>query len=181
VSDSDEATHPLGAPHRLNDQLLRYNKLLHQAKIRFAPVLPDGVDWASVQLLAQCLRTGPRRQRDIATHTMLDPSTISRYVSQLVHQNLAERRADPEDGRAIRLHLTQRGREIGERIASARTELIISSLHSWSPEEITTLANLLTRFNDDLESRMRSTVPDPSAALSTPRAEDDGPTSLETP
>ncbi|HET9655102.1 MAG TPA: MarR family winged helix-turn-helix transcriptional regulator [Kineosporiaceae bacterium] len=137
---------------RLGQELGRHARLLHLMKLRLGEVMPPGLDWAAFGLLSQLVRCGPRRQADLAEISLLDPSTVSRHAAQLVRAQLAERRADPEDGRAVQLVATEQGRAVWENGARKRNEAFLAALSGWHAEDLESLTDLLSRFNDDLEA-----------------------------
>lgn len=59
---------------------------------------------------------GPLRSNDLAAALYLDKSTTSRVVDGLVRKGHAERRPDPQDGRAIRIAPTPAGMALYRRI-----------------------------------------------------------------
>jgi DNA-binding MarR family transcriptional regulator len=118
-----------------------------------AGLLPAGLDPAAAQLLAWLVKQGPSRQGELAECTFLDPSTVSRRISQLVQHGLVERRADEGDGRAVRLHPTERGRELFQAFWAKREQLVQATVEAWEPADIRTLTTLLRRLNDDIEAR----------------------------
>ena len=59
---------------------------------------------------------GPLRSNDLAAALYLDKSTTSRVVDGLARKGYAERRPDPEDGRAVRIAATERGLALYRRI-----------------------------------------------------------------
>jgi len=137
---------------RLGVELARHGRVLHMMKAQFATLVPQGVDWAVVGLLVQLTKCGPTRQADLAEASLLDPSTVSRHVGQLVRLGLVERRPDPQDGRAVRLVVTDHGREIVEETVRRRNQAFVAALRGWRPEDLRALIDLLARFNDDLET-----------------------------
>jgi DNA-binding MarR family transcriptional regulator len=89
--------------------------------------------------------------RTLAGRTGLDQSTISRAVGSLVGLGLVERGADPADGRAIVLALTDDGRAA---LAGAHRwygEVLDTALAGWTPGEVAALPALLGRFTSDIE------------------------------
>ena len=134
-------------------ELARHGRLLHLLKQRMGAFLPAGLDGAAVGVLMALVRCGARRQGEIAEVTYLDPSTVSRYVAQLVRAGLASRRADPADGRAVQLVATPAGVALAEEVATRRQALIGRMIDDWSPDDARTLLVLLRRLNDDMESR----------------------------
>jgi DNA-binding MarR family transcriptional regulator len=141
---------------RLGQELARHGRLLHLMKVRLGEAIPPGLDWAAFGILAQLVRCGPRRQADLAEISLLDPSTVSRHAGQLVRAGLAERRADREDGRAVQLVATDRGRAVWEDGVRRRDEAFLSALSGWRADDLRTLTDLLARFNDDLETFRQS-------------------------
>src|SRR5690606_5809955 len=94
----------------------------------------------------------PRRQGELADVTFLDPSTVSRYVAQLVRAGLVTRQADPLDGRAVQLVATPSGLPLAREAAARRQAYVGEVLADWSPDDAQALVVLLRRLNDDIES-----------------------------
>lgn len=164
---------------RLSQQLSRHARLLHMMKAQVANSMPAGVDWATIGVLAQLVTSGGTRQADLAEASLLDPSTVSRYIGQLARQGLVERRSDPQDGRAVRLVATDKGRTIVENAAYRRNQAFLSALNGWRAVDLHALTDLLTRFNDDLETfRQQASEAGPSPTVGNPRTALD---STETP
>lgn len=72
----------------------------------------------SQSIVLQRLASGgePLRMSEIASALGVAQSTATRFVEPLVGQGLVERRAAPDDGRAIVIALTQRGEEVAEEV-----------------------------------------------------------------
>jgi DNA-binding MarR family transcriptional regulator len=113
------------------------------------------------------VKQGPSRQGQLAEETFLDPSTVSRRVSQLVQNGLVERRADPIDGRAVQLVPTELGQTFFTTIRRRREEIMHEVLADWSREDVTALSGLMRKFNDDFET-YRARTSAPSTAHSPP-------------
>ena len=95
--------------------------------------------------------------KELAASAGLDPSTVSRAVAALVANGLVERRADPADGRASILVVTERGHA---ELADARDwydRLLSRALAGWSPEEVEALTRALGRLTTDVEGALGST------------------------
>jgi DNA-binding MarR family transcriptional regulator len=135
----------------LTHEFVRYNRVVHIMRSQIAEVLPAGLDPAAAQLLVWLVKQGPSRQGELAAETFLDPSTVSRRISQLVQQGLVERRADPIDGRAVQLVPTALGRSFFQTIRARREEIMQQVLAGWTPAEVSALSGLLRKFNDDFE------------------------------
>jgi DNA-binding MarR family transcriptional regulator len=165
VPAETEKTDP--ARVELGHEFIRYHRVIHTMRSQLADVLPAGLDPAAAQLLTWLVKQGPSRQSELAEHTFLDPSTVSRRISQLVHQGLVERRADPVDGRAVQLVPTARGQDFFATIKARREEIMQQVLAGWSSTEVTALSGLLRKFNDDFET-YRSQPGAPATAHSPP-------------
>lgn len=140
------------AETELGHELVRFSRIMHMLKVRMADLLPAGLDPAAAQLLAWLVKKGPSRQNELADNTFLDPSTVSRRVSQLVTHGLAERRADPGDGRAVQLVPTAQGVELFTQLHSRREELLYQVFDRWPEAEVAEFRRLLCQFNDGIES-----------------------------
>jgi DNA-binding MarR family transcriptional regulator len=101
-------------------------------------------------VLALSAKLGPRRACDLADAAGLDPSTTSRRVSSLVERGFLERSADPHDGRAHRILLTDTGRAVLAHERARRVELVGVALEDWAETDRTALADLLGRLQTSL-------------------------------
>jgi len=143
----------------LAHELSRHARLLHTLKGRMASQLPAGLEGAAFGVLMTLARCGPRRQGEVAELTFLDPSTVSRYVGQLVKFGLVSRRPDPLDGRAVQLVPTPEGVAVADEAVRQRQLLIEEMTADWSPDDATTLVRLLRRLNDAMEARRGAEPP----------------------
>ncbi|MDQ1288403.1 MAG: hypothetical protein QG622_1968 [Actinomycetota bacterium] len=146
-----------GIKGELSHELSRHARLLHLAKTRMHIETPTGLDAATFGLLMSLVKNGPVRQGELAGNCLLDPSTVSRYVGQLVRAGLVTRRPDPADGRAVQLVLTDEGRGVGARVQARREELIAQLLAGWSLDDAHTFVRLMRRLNDEMET-LRDTI-----------------------
>ncbi|MET0426585.1 MAG: MarR family winged helix-turn-helix transcriptional regulator [Actinoplanes sp.] len=88
--------------------------------------------------------------KDLAADCALDPSTVSRAVAALVKADLVERAADPDDGRASVLAVTDHGRNALDTVVAQHEEQLAEALHDWTPEELAAFSAMLRRFTNDL-------------------------------
>lgn len=119
--------------------------------VRAVGRLKQREDMVVAGVLAYLVDKGPQRVGEIAAALGTDPSTVSRQVTALVDAGLAERRVDPDDGRAHRLVATGPGIDKCEAGKKRRIELVTSVLSSWPAESRGQLAELLRRFADDVQ------------------------------
>jgi DNA-binding MarR family transcriptional regulator len=97
--------------------------------------------------------TTPVRLSDLAALLELDLSTVSRQARQLVDGGLVTRVADPDDGRACRLSVSDRGRDVLEAVRDARHEVLRRALHGWAPAERASLAEGVSRLATDIQGK----------------------------
>ncbi|MEV0061284.1 MarR family transcriptional regulator [Nocardia sp. NPDC050718] len=147
---------------------------LHRLRDRTLAQIKDrsGIDPAGFVVLFRLVCDGPMRSGALAEAVHSDASTVSRQVAQLVERGLVRRVADPDDGRATVLEVTDQGREVAERIRTRRRESVAIVTEDWSGDDRATFAALLTRFVDDYDAA-RPTLLTRSTALSTTAMEND--------
>lgn len=142
------------------DSLVRAMKLMGAVKQR-APRVNPQVDPIGYPLMFD-LTGEPRRVSEIAERVYLDISTVSRQVSALVAQGFVSRIADPSDGRAHMLTLTDEGRELLTQIRERRNGWLGEVTAGWSDDDLATFDSLLRRFADDVEAHPLLSPKDPS-------------------
>ncbi len=80
----------------------------------------------------------------------LAPSAMTGLVDRMTRAELVERRADPKDGRAMRLHLTDKGREAREAAKAGMQGINAELTEGFTDEEIGVvsrwLSSLQTKF-----------------------------------
>ncbi|MEV6306058.1 MarR family transcriptional regulator [Actinoplanes sp. NPDC051861] len=146
--------HPLVAAMH---EVLKAIRLLKQNRVGQPATVPVG----SVGVLAAIHnrgRAGPCHVKDLAAEHALDPSTISRTVAALVRAGLVTRSADPDDGRASTLHLTDRGRSVLDSVQQQYQDRLTDALRHWSPDEIAEFTAALHRFARDLIDQENHTL-----------------------
>lgn len=125
--------------------------LLMQAGRRLRTRHPeDQVDPSTFPLAKRLMFCGPMRVSDLAAAVELDTSTVSRQIKQLEDKGIVERTADPADGRASLVQLSDSGRSVMQAAFQRRFRRIQAVLEPWSQRDRETLQRLLTRLADDL-------------------------------
>ncbi|MBV8941425.1 MAG: MarR family transcriptional regulator [Solirubrobacterales bacterium] len=94
-----------------------------------------GLTPTRISLLVTIARLGPIRLSDLAAEEGINPTMLSRIVSDLVEGGLIERIGDPEDRRAALVKTTREGRRVIERMRRERTDVLSVALESLSPGE----------------------------------------------
>jgi DNA-binding MarR family transcriptional regulator len=141
VDQFDEALHTVA---RSITQVRLHERLLQLAGVR--------LDRAGASLLFKlAAQADSLRVTDLAEILGVDTPTVTRKVQQLERAGMVVRQTDPDDGRASRIRLTPAGRRTIERVRRARRAWLEQLLHDWHDDDLSTLADLLGRFAEDLE------------------------------
>ena len=78
-----------------------------------------GLSLTSAATLASLDREGPARLTELATQQGVSQPAMTQLVTRLQDAGLAERVPDPDDGRVVRVHITETGRtELARRRAA---------------------------------------------------------------
>jgi DNA-binding MarR family transcriptional regulator len=117
------------------------------------------LDRAAYVILRHLQATGPQNVTALADRLNLDGSTVTRQVTALERDGLAERRADPNDGRGTVIEATALGLKQVDAVAKARRTLYDRLLRDWSAEDRRQLADVLRHFNESAEAYMRESRP----------------------
>src|SRR5919107_2222010 len=141
-------TAPIPAPETAEDALMSLLMALGRRVRQRQP--GDAVDFAAFPLLKLLSHQGPMRLSSLATVVGLDASTVSRHARQLEDRGLLERTGDPDDGRASRVAVSQRGSDCLAAGFAARRTMLAQALDDWSDEERDTLRHLLHRLVENL-------------------------------
>lgn len=132
----------------LGQEVVRLVRASHAIRGQIHARQGEGLEWAGYMLLLQLCKEGPQRSSALAANACIDPSTVSRQVSQLVSLGLVERRADPDDGRASLLAATDQGQARHQAVHDRRDRAFSHLLDGWSDDDVRLLTDLLHRLNE---------------------------------
>ena len=107
----------------------------HRAKAQFVAATEHDVAWSAHIVLARLATEGPLRAGELAELIQSDPSTVSRQVASIVKDGLVKREADPDDGRASLLVLTEEGRRVYSQQLDVRSRHMARMLRDWSEQD----------------------------------------------
>ena len=107
-------------------------------------------EWSTIILLAPLIDMGPLRSSALADAGHVDPSRASRMIAHLVELGYVERQADPADGRASIIAITDAGRDAFDRLRKQRDRFLAAVVAGWPERDRKRLAALMTRFVSDL-------------------------------
>lgn len=141
-------------------------KLLGEDRRR---VLSDaGADSATLDLLSVLRRSGPPYElttRQLTDRTLVSAGAISQRVARAERDGLVIRASSPQGSRAVTVRLTLAGHELVERLVDrvlGREANLVSRL---TPEQQTTLTELLRLFLADLYNEIG---PQPPSQVGSP-------------
>ncbi|MDO5683506.1 MAG: MarR family transcriptional regulator [Propionibacteriaceae bacterium] len=125
----------------------------------------DQVAYWVVHMLAQL---GPTRNSDLAAACGLDASTVSRQVRSLEEANVVQRCPDPADGRAQIVSLSPEGQRRVAEAKARRLGIVSDRLADWSPDDVLTLATLLSRLAREIPPTAPPVVDQPGVDQTVP-------------
>jgi DNA-binding MarR family transcriptional regulator len=111
---------------------------------------PHGLYPGQEALLQALWDRDGRTQADLAEELGVEPPTITKMLQRMEQADLVERTGDPEDRRALRVHLTARGKRLRPRVERALAELQSRTVAGLSAREQAQLRALLERVAANL-------------------------------
>ncbi|WP_051265398.1 MarR family winged helix-turn-helix transcriptional regulator [Nakamurella lactea] len=138
------------ASDEIPDLMMRLMRQFGIAKSRVSALHRE--DAVPLYLLAKIGEGPPRRAGTLAAELDADPSTVSRQVAQLVKDGMVERKADPEDGRASILELTDAGRRRRAEMFRHRATVFGAVTQDWTDGERAEFGRLLHRYVEQFEA-----------------------------
>ena len=145
---------------RVERELGLFMRRARAASAGLARTVHPDLDASAYLLLATVARVPGTRTSDLADLLGVGRGTMSRQVTRLERLGLLARTPDPHDSRSQPLALTPEGERRLAHARAGRQEYMRRSLDAWRDEELTQLADLLGRLNDDLVRHTdRSTGP----------------------
>ena len=110
----------------------------------------DHLDPSTFPLAKMLMCHQEMRVSDLAAKVELDASTVSRQIKQLEDKNIVERTADPADGRASLVRLTEHGQTQVQAALHRRFLRLKDVLAPWTDADKQRLTTLLNRLASDL-------------------------------
>lgn len=153
---------PTALLERMQHEVAVFARRAEQTRLGGVGRVRNSMDRAAYLLLNRLDHEGPMGVKALAEGMGIDSSTVTRQVAPLVHAGLVKRTSHPEDGRAVVLALSPRGRLRLEEVRASRQELMAVITDGWTEQERETFCDLLGRFNASL-SAFLSGVGQPAA------------------
>ncbi len=95
----------------------------------------DGMSLTAASTLHRIERDGPRRLTELAGLEGVTQPAMTQLVSRLERNGLANRRADPEDGRVVLVEITAAGAAVVRHRREARARGLADLLANLTPAE----------------------------------------------
>lgn len=129
-------------------------RIVHRAKRRIremtAAVHPDLAPGGYL-MLGHIHDHGPVRATSLVEAFDADKAAVSRHIQHLVELGLLARSADPDDGRAYLLSITEEGARRILAVRGRRRAELDASLGEWQSQELEALVAQLRHYNDSME------------------------------
>ncbi|KZK86457.1 HTH-type transcriptional regulator MhqR [Pseudovibrio sp. Ad46] len=113
-----------------------------------------GLATGDFDVLATLRRSGEPyalRPTELTKSSMLTSGTMTSRLDKLEKLGLVRRNPNPEDRRALMIHLTDKGRSLVEEAAAAHFEMEAEMLKILDPEDRDALEGILERWSHRLE------------------------------
>jgi DNA-binding MarR family transcriptional regulator len=139
---------------RIEDAIVRIQRISlgREAARRRSERAGVSVGRPAVSILGELHRNGPQRLSDLSRHTGLEAPLVSREVRALVADGLVTRVADPGDGRAAIVAMTEQGETTYVKYRKAVDDIIAETFRGWGMSELDQLASSLERVARDFAS-----------------------------
>ena len=85
---------------------------------------------------------------ELGRKTDLDSATLTGVIDRLEAAGFVQRRQNPDDRRSIRIHLTEKGRATGEKVAQLMEEANREFLREFNVSEEVALRSLLSKVRE---------------------------------
>ena len=115
-----------------------------------------GVTGPQARLLLYMARVEGENQGHYADRLEVEPITLCRMVDRMEEAGLVERRRDPADRRAWRVHLTERSRAMITELRGCVDTMVEDMMSGISPPDRESFTRILTAMSANLAARRDS-------------------------
>ena len=130
------------------------NRLFQELRRRLAS--RHGLEQAQPRIMRILAHEPGISQRELSERLAITPASTTAQVQKMEFQGLIERRPDPDDQRALRLYLSDKGREIDRNMVAGLDALDATFLEGLSPEEIQEFRRLLLHIHDNCRRALQA-------------------------
>lgn len=122
-----------------------------------------GITRAQWAVMARLEHAEGLKQSELAEILDLQPITLTRLVDRLCTNGMIERRPDPKDRRAKRLHLTPLARPLMDRLAELGQDMMESVLDGFDAAAIERMLRELSHTKENLKIAIAKKAADKAA------------------
>ena len=143
----------VAAPSAFEDAWQEFIDALKRARGRSEPDVSGGLTLAQYHLLEPLSRGGELRVGDLAVQAGVSKPVATRMVARLDDSGLVSRHSDDDDGRAVRVSLTNAGRRAAgtkRRYVASRRRELAEALDAAEREQAAVLLRRLAKVIDEL-------------------------------
>jgi DNA-binding MarR family transcriptional regulator len=141
-------TAPTPAPAEVVDAVLSASRVLVAVAARSLAAVAEEVTLTQYRSLVVLASRGPQSVAALAEAVGVTAPTASRLADRLVQKGLIDRRAAPDDRRAVRLGLTGVGRELVDAVTERRRGEIAALLEAIPPAGREPLVHALRQLTE---------------------------------
>ncbi|MEV4560248.1 MarR family transcriptional regulator [Kitasatospora sp. NPDC049285] len=123
----------------------------HQVLATARTAAPDSLERSAYTLLSRIETEGPLTIGQLAEAFGLDTSTVNRQTAAMLRAGLVDRIPDPDGGLARKLQITEEGLRRLHQDREWSIEGLARVVADWTPAELASFAEVLERFNRDIE------------------------------
>jgi DNA-binding MarR family transcriptional regulator len=128
------------------DAVLSASRVLVAVAARSLADAGEEVTLTQYRSLVVLASRGPQSMAALAEAVAVTPATASRMCDRLVKKGLVRRRSDRHDRRAVRLALTESGRDLVDAVSARRRREIAELLEGIAPETQQSVVSALTHL-----------------------------------
>lgn len=103
-------------------------------------------DEAMDEILSKFGNCGGLRLSELGKRAGLEPSTMTGLIDRMEKDGLVVRASDPDDRRALRVNLTEKGAEVRDRVFQAVSSMLVSAFSGVEPESLETMKNVMIKI-----------------------------------
>jgi len=132
-------------PYRAVGRLIKlvFSSLVRRVDQRMQPLGLTAMQWEPMLLLSL---ERADTVAALARESQVNCGAMTRMLDRLEEKDLVKRQRSEEDRRVVHLHLTEKGRDVTQKIIPIVLDELQIHLRDFTPEEIASLTNFLTRM-----------------------------------
>jgi DNA-binding MarR family transcriptional regulator len=136
--------------------------LRNMRRLRWQPVLGGtlsgavGLERGEYDTLDQVAWVPHLRMLELADALQIDASTATRAVDRLVKRGLLDRGRDPDDGRFMRVWITDAGRAVHSELLERMLTLLCGVLDQFDDDDREAIERLLPRLAEVISTGLRN-------------------------